>query len=66
MALLRVNPEVLVSSFPNFFHRGSVTYLATRECLDLITGKSDIVMLLVEDTEQKSEGFEEPAGAEDA
>ena len=43
MALLRVNPEVLVSSLLNLFQRGSVTYLATRECLDLISGNPDIM-----------------------
>ena len=42
MALLSVNPEVLVSSLLSLFQRGSVTYLATRECLDLISGNPDI------------------------
>ena len=40
MALARVNPEVAVTAPDSFSHRGWVTYLATRECLDLISGKA--------------------------
>ena len=45
MALARVNPEVAVLALLSFSHSGSVTYLATKECLDLISGKGspDIV-----------------------
>ena len=40
----RVNPAVLVVMPDNFFQRGAVTYLVTREWVDLISGKgSDIV-----------------------
>ena len=47
MALAREKPEVAVLTPDSFSHRGAVTYLATRECLDLISGKgSDIVKLL--------------------
>ena len=45
MALARVKPEVAVLALLSFSQRGSVTYLATRECFDLISGKGspDIV-----------------------
>ena len=47
MALARVNPEVAVTAPDSFSHRGWVTYLATRECLDLISGKvSDMVAVV--------------------
>ena len=39
MALAKVNSEVAVTALESFSHRGWVTYLATRECLDLISGK---------------------------
>ena len=38
MACLRVNPDVAVLALLNFSHRGWVTYLATREFFDLISG----------------------------
>ena len=39
MACFRVNPDVSVLALLSFSQSGSVTYLATRECLDLISGK---------------------------
>ena len=39
MACLRVNPDVAVLALLNFSHSGWVTYFATREFLDLISGK---------------------------
>ena len=45
MAFARENPEVAVLARLSFSQMGSVTYLATKECLDLISGKgSDILM----------------------
>ena len=43
MALARVKLEVLVVIVLNFSHSGLVTYLATKECLDLMSGKSPIL-----------------------
>ena len=53
MAWDRENPLVLVTALLSFSQIGCVTYLATRECLDLISGKgSDI---LEEDTDTRTE-----------
>ena len=56
MALARVKPEVAVLALLSFSHRGSVTYLATRECLDLISGKAspDIAALITRGVETDS------------
>ena len=43
MAWARVNPLVAVTALLSLSQRGLVTYLATRECLDWISGNgSDI------------------------
>ena len=44
IALAREKSEVMVRARLSLAHSGSVTYLATKECLDLISGKgSDMV-----------------------
>merc|ERR1719283_399398 len=46
MALARVNPQVLVSMSLTLSHLSLVTCLATRECLDWITGNSPDILWL--------------------
>ena len=43
----KVKPLVAVFTLESFSHRGFVTYLATRECVDLISGKGSPMMLVV-------------------
>ena len=43
MALARVKPEVAVWTLLSLSQMGLVTYLATREWVDLISGKSAMV-----------------------
>ena len=41
-------PDVWVLARDNFSQMGSVTYLATRECLDLMSGKGSDMVAVVE------------------
>jgi hypothetical protein len=48
MALARVKPEVLVTARLSLSQMGCVTYLATSECVDLISGKGSDMLEISE------------------